>query len=194
MRRPLAIRATPAPATSNDIKESGAITLAASTGAIAAVKITRAMTMVAIEGRGTGSGPAIPMAQRHGRRAVELLPGRVTHSRRARGFSLGLLAAAALTAVGAGRPRPNEIEIVASKAGFEPSVLKVRKGDSLRLLLKSADGEHCFALDAFRIEKRILPGRTTAVEVTLDRPGEYSFYCCLESAREAARGRLVVAE
>jgi hypothetical protein len=35
-------------------------------------------------------------------------------------------------------------------------VVNVRKGQPVRLLLSSADGEHCFALDAFRIEKRVV--------------------------------------
>jgi hypothetical protein len=45
---------------------------------------------------------------------------------------------------------------VASREGFRPRVVNVRKGQPVRLLLSSADGEHCFALDAFRIEKRVV--------------------------------------
>ncbi len=51
-------------------------------------------------------------------------------------------------------------------------------------------------MDALRVEKRIVPGRTTAVDLTPDRVGTFPFYCCLESgkAAEVERGRLIVSE
>ena len=91
-------------------------------------------------------------------------------------------------------PAAEGIEVVASRSGFNPKLLKARKGESLRLLLKTADEEHCFALDAFRIEKRIAPGRTVPLELTPDRTGEFPFYCCLEPDNPALRGRLLVGE
>jgi heme/copper-type cytochrome/quinol oxidase subunit 2 len=87
-----------------------------------------------------------------------------------------------------------EIAIVASKGGFKPNVIKLRKGETARLLLRSADDEHCFALDALRIEKRINPGRPTVVELLPDRAGEFPFYCCLEPENGTLKGKLVVAE
>ena len=56
--------------------------------------------------------------------------------------------------------------------------------------------EHCFALDAFRIEKRLRPGKPVSVELTPDRAGTFPFHCCLESgtAAETEKGQLVVAE
>ena len=51
---------------------------------------------------------------------------------------------------------------MATKAGFKPKVLKLRKGDTTHLVLKSGDGEeHCFAVDELRIEKRIRAGKPT---------------------------------
>ncbi len=86
------------------------------------------------------------------------------------------------------------VEVVASRAGFKPRQLNVRKGETVRLVLKTADDEHCFAVDALRIEKRIAPGKTTNVDLTADRAGSFPFYCCLEPANEAQRGKLVVSE
>ena len=86
--------------------------------------------------------------------------------------------------------------MTASHEGFRPRVLNVRKGETVRLVLGTADREHCFAVDVFRIEKRILPGRTSTVDLTPDRVGTFPFYCCLESgqAAEVERGRLIVTE
>ncbi|HVR69428.1 MAG TPA: cupredoxin domain-containing protein [Vicinamibacteria bacterium] len=107
--------------------------------------------------------------------------------------TLALLAT--LVAGGAGSAGPDEtIEVVASRQGFSPRVVNVRKGQPVRLLLSTSDGEHCFALDALRIEKRIVPGRATVLDLTPERSGTYPFYCCLESGAAADRenGRLVI--
>jgi len=88
------------------------------------------------------------------------------------------------------------VDIVVSERGFEPRVINVHKGEPVRLRLTSADREHCFAVDALRIEKRIVPGRATVVELTPERAGTFPFQCCVESgaAAEKEHGRLVVVE
>lgn len=87
-------------------------------------------------------------------------------------------------------------EVKASKHGFEPSRITLRRGESVSLVLSSVDAEHCFAIDTLRIEKRIVPGRTTTFDLTPDRAGVFPFYCCLESGEAAAteRGQLTVTE
>ena len=99
-----------------------------------------------------------------------------------------------LAVVARGAVSQEEIRIEASRSGFKPKVVNLRKGDGVRLVLTTADEEHCFAVDQLRIEKRIVRGKTTTVGLTVDRPGTYPFHCCLEPGREAMRGRLVVSE
>lgn len=91
---------------------------------------------------------------------------------------------------------PETVEVVASEKGFEPRVINLRKGDPVRLRLTTADREHCFALDALRIEKRIVPGKATLLDLTPDRAGTFPFQCCVETgaAAEKEHGRLVVIE
>ena len=93
-------------------------------------------------------------------------------------------------------PREQPQDVAASRSGFSPSVIHARKGEAVHLRLTSRDQEHCFAVDAFRIEKRVVPGRTTTVDITPDRAGTFPYYCCLEKgdAAETERGRLIVAE
>jgi cytochrome c oxidase subunit 2 len=94
-------------------------------------------------------------------------------------------------------PAPDQtVAVVVSRDGFQPREITVRKGETVRLAVKSADGEHCFAVDDLRIEKRVVPGRTTIVDVTPDKAGAFPFYCCLETgaAAEKQRGRLIVTE
>jgi heme/copper-type cytochrome/quinol oxidase subunit 2 len=121
----------------------------------------------------------------------------------ARGWlALALLAAAAAApgsalqqgeVPGGGLP---PIEIRVSKRGFVPSRVTVRKGETSRIVLSSSDVEHCFAIDALRVEKRVVPGRSTRLEITPGQAGSFPFYCCLESgaAAEEERGELTVVE
>lgn len=117
--------------------------------------------------------------------------------RRARGtavLSAAALAAAALSP--AAPPAGRTVELRASRGGFQPSALSLRRGETARLVLTTADGEHCFAVDELRVEKRIVPGRATTFDLTPDRAGTFAFYCCLESgdALGKERGSLAVAE
>jgi plastocyanin len=108
-----------------------------------------------------------------------------------------VLATTAVALVAAAPARGGaSLEVKASKHGFEPAQITVRRGESVSIVLSSADDEHCFAIDALRIEKRIVPGRTTTLELTPDRTGVFPFYCCLESGAAAGveRGQLSVTE
>lgn len=93
-------------------------------------------------------------------------------------------------------PSGTTLEVAASRGGFEPSTLTIRRGETVHVVLTSKDGEHCFAIDELRIEKRIVPGRPTRLDLAADRAGTYVFYCCLESgaAAEKERGQLTVGE
>jgi heme/copper-type cytochrome/quinol oxidase subunit 2 len=92
-------------------------------------------------------------------------------------------------------PEDDPFEIVASKGGFEPAVLRMRKGETIRISLTTADEEHCFAVDALRVEKRVVPGKPTIFELTADRAGSFPYYCCLEpDETEEKPGRLIVSE
>jgi heme/copper-type cytochrome/quinol oxidase subunit 2 len=108
------------------------------------------------------------------------------------------LAAAVTVSSSPAAPQPAgpTVGVKASRAGFEPSSLTIRKGETTHVVLTSADGEHCFAIDELRVEKRIVPGRPTRFDLAADRAGTYAFYCCLESgpAAEKERGQLIVAE
>ena len=99
---------------------------------------------------------------------------------------------------GAGLAPPPEQpqDVAVSRSGFVPSVIQARKGEAIHLRLTSRDQDHCVAVEASRVEKRVVPGRTTAVDITPARAGTFPYYCCLESgaAAETERGRLVVAE
>jgi len=109
-------------------------------------------------------------------------------------LAAGALASAALSlAAPAAGP---SVDVKVSRRGFAPARIALRRGETARLALTSDDGEHCFAIDALRIEKRVARDRPTRLELTPERAGSFPFYCCLESGKQAEleRGELVVSE
>jgi heme/copper-type cytochrome/quinol oxidase subunit 2 len=115
---------------------------------------------------------------------------------RRRGLAGIALLTAAATGVVAAPPAGPALELRVSRDGFEPSRLTLRRGETARLVISSGDGEHCFAIDTLRIEKRVRSGQPTRLELTPERAGTFTFYCCLESGKQAERerGELVVTE
>jgi heme/copper-type cytochrome/quinol oxidase subunit 2 len=87
-----------------------------------------------------------------------------------------------------------KLKVEVSNEGFKPKVVNLRRGETIRLVLTTADEEHCFAVDALRIEKRIVPGKATEVDLSVEKAGSLPFYCCLEPSREVLHGRIVVTE
>ena len=108
-------------------------------------------------------------------------------------LAAGALASAALSL---GAPAGPSVDVKVSRRGFAPARITLRRGETARLALASDDGEHCFAIDALRIEKRVTRDRPTRLELTPERTGSFPFYCCLESGKQAEleRGELVVSE
>ncbi len=112
-----------------------------------------------------------------------------------RRWSLPGLALAVAISAGAAPAGP-EVAVKVTKQGFQPSRITVRRGETTRLALTAVEGEHCFAIEAFRVEKRVVPGRPTNLDLTPGKAGVFPFYCCLESgdAAKVERGELTVTE
>ena len=110
------------------------------------------------------------------------------------GETSGLLALGLQGLPSAAAAPQDKIAIQASRSGFKPNLITIRKGEVVHLILTTADVEHCFAVDALRIEKRIVPGKATEFDLVSDHAGTWPFYCCLEGDEDAQRGRIVVTE
>lgn len=69
------------------------------------------------------------------------------------------------------------IDMTAKKWTFEPSRLEVKKGEVLKLRIKSIDVSHGFALPDFNINQRLEPGQTREVNFVADKVGTFNFFC-----------------
>lgn len=118
-----------------------------------------------------------------------------TDVRRVLATTVGVVVFVSLFSGGAATAAVEEqVEITLSAGGVRPKVIRLRKGEAARLLLRSADREHCFAVDELRIEKRVKAGGTSTVDVLPEQAGRFDFYSCLDPDDAAARGQIVVSE
>ena len=92
-------------------------------------------------------------------------------------------------------PTRRDITIVAHERAFEPNRIVVTKDDLVRITLKSDKQPRSFAIDAYRISKRVAAGGSITFEFHANQLGTFAFYCNLTSVDACAemKGTLVVA-
>jgi len=123
----------------------------------------------------------------------------MTRSRHSTGWVL-LAAGLLLSSAAAGylhaqdAPARREITIVIQGAKFTPDRIEVAQDDLVTLIVRSEDTAHSFAIDEYRIARRVPAGGSTSFEFRADRPGRFPFYCNLtgEPGHRAERGELLV--
>ncbi len=74
-------------------------------------------------------------------------------------------------------PTTRSIDISASKFLFEPSIIKVNRGDTLKITLSPQDVEHGFYLDGYEKQMASKPGSSSTLEFVADKAGKFSFRC-----------------
>ena len=105
------------------------------------------------------------------------------------GVAIGLLTAF----LGAEAPTERQITIEAEQYAFNPPVIKLNRGDTVRLTLASTDVPHGFYLEAYGFDAHMVPeeemevklaGGTEyepmkSIEFTADRVGKFRYRCSL---------------
>ena len=107
------------------------------------------------------------------------------------------LAAAALAQEATPSPGGSvEIKVTARKFEYDPTVITVKKGDRVRLLITAADHDHGFKLPAFDIDQLIPKGETATIEFTASKSGTFPFHCShfCGMGHGKMKGKLVVQE
>ena len=84
--------------------------------------------------------------------------------------------------------------MTAKKYEFSPSVVNVKKGEKLRLVITATDCDHGFKLDAFGINQVLKKGDPAIIEFTADKAGAFDFtsgiFC--GKGHHKMKGKLVV--
>jgi len=78
--------------------------------------------------------------------------------------------------------------------GYSQKEIRVKKGDRVRIELVSTDGFHDWVVDEFgAATTKINTGEKTVVEFTIDKVGEFEYYCSVGRHRELGMvGKLIV--
>ena len=72
----------------------------------------------------------------------------------------------------------HEVQVLAKRFAFEPSIIQVVAGEPVRLVIRSDDGVHGFAIPDLNIDVQIpRGGAPVTVEFTAPRAGRYEVAC-----------------
>jgi heme/copper-type cytochrome/quinol oxidase subunit 2 len=92
-------------------------------------------------------------------------------------------------------PNRRSFALTARNYAFAPDRIDATKDDLVRITIEGRDQAHSFAIDEYRIARRIPPDGTTTVEFRADRTGTFAYYCNISTDPEChkMRGTLVIA-
>jgi cytochrome c oxidase subunit II len=87
------------------------------------------------------------------------------------------------------------IEVIARRFEFSPSRIEVTEGETVRLVVRSADGLHGIGIKKFKVAEEVpRGGAPVTIEFTATATGEFDIVCstiCGEG-HDAMKGKLVV--
>src|SRR5690606_35640871 len=88
------------------------------------------------------------------------------------------------------------IEIEAGSFYYNPDVIRVKKGETVRIVMTSADMMHDFNIDELGVSLPITQsGETNSVTFTANQVGEFEYYCSVGNHRQMGQvGTLIVEE
>jgi heme/copper-type cytochrome/quinol oxidase subunit 2 len=70
-----------------------------------------------------------------------------------------------------------EFHIKLSRYSYSPSVIRVKQGDSVRLLLEGMDLEHGFYIDGYDLDVKVRHAELKTLEFVADKPGAFKIRC-----------------
>ena len=74
-------------------------------------------------------------------------------------------------------PQIKEFNIDAKSWEFDPSEIRVKEGDTVRLKIKSLDVPHGFKLKEFGVDERLDPRQEVTIEFVANKTCEFGFSC-----------------
>jgi plastocyanin len=77
---------------------------------------------------------------------------------------------------------------------FSPTEIKVKKGDTVKIVFLNKEGFHDWVIDDFNVRTpQIAAGKTAEVEFVADKSGTFEYYCSVGEHRQMGmKGNLVV--
>jgi cytochrome c oxidase subunit II len=87
-----------------------------------------------------------------------------------------------------------EFNIKSFRFGFDPSLITVKKGSTVRITASSLDVPHGLAIEGYGVNMRLDVAESETVEFVADKEGEFSMFCSVPcgSGHGSMLGKLVV--
>lgn len=91
----------------------------------------------------------------------------------------------------------SEVTVIEVEGGafyVKPNEIRVKQGDTVRIVFTNAGGTHNFSIDEFNVKTKTLQtGETEEVEFVANQTGEFEFYCGVANHRaQGTKGTLIV--
>jgi cytochrome c oxidase subunit 2 len=89
---------------------------------------------------------------------------------------------------------PKEIGILAQKFEFMPDEIKLKRGETVTLVVTALDRIHGFKIPQLGIRADVIPGQDARITITPDKVGEIGFLCDVfcGDGHEDMNGTLIV--
>jgi nitrite reductase (NO-forming) len=94
------------------------------------------------------------------------------------------------------QPGIETFTVIARNFSFSPSVITVKKGDTVKIIFKNNDGTHDLRLDDFNVgTSRIGTGQEETIQFVANKAGSFEYYCSVGNHRSMGmKGTLVVVQ
>ena len=84
--------------------------------------------------------------------------------------------------------------VVGQNFSFSTSEIRVKKGDTVKIIFQNNDGVHDWVIDEFNARTaRIQSGQKAEIQFVADKTGQFEYYCSVGSHRaQGMKGVLIV--
>jgi plastocyanin len=91
----------------------------------------------------------------------------------------------------------SDVQTISVEGGnyyFKPNEIRVKKGETVRIVFTNSGGTHDWVIDEFNARTKLTQsGETSEVEFVADKAGEFEFYCSVGNHRQLGmKGTLIV--
>lgn len=94
------------------------------------------------------------------------------------------------------KPSTLTFTVVGGNFFYVPNQIKVKKGDTVKIVFQNSGGTHNLNIDEFKVKsKTIKTGETDTVQFIADKAGTFKYYCAIGAHRKMGQeGTLVIEE
>lgn len=77
---------------------------------------------------------------------------------------------------------------------FSPAEMKVKKGDTVKIIFKNEQGMHDLVVDGYNARTKVLQvGQSETIQFVADKTGTFEYYCSVGTHRQQGmKGKLIV--